>query len=990
MNNKIQLFFQILTIILLSITSVFSSQSLTLEEEILQATHFNGGVLNIPPLGNVVVISINYSLSEFVDNKSQRDVSELLLNLKNNENSTITQIVYSSDIYTWVESVNTWFNTQNGFLNASIEDELKDNKIITLDIYRNQQRVFLYIILNINYFEGIDNFSTQTLQDLNDNNALNTTLLQNFQNNLEENYTQLFLDSLTQNLLYSSVEEFEDVFNKTLQLTLAIQEFDSLSNENNLINLINSLNNIENLSFENQIFTTQLINEYNTSLSCYKELNSNKKEDFFNTLNSNTTYLTLSNIKNTSKVLCNIKFEIQEILIISNNQNTSKQLTLNNFESLDTYYNRLNILTNNSNFIIIKNNEQIYLSELINQTNNFLTNLSSLNTTHQEQLFIDIKANSQYNNLTQIMELSTLISSYYSSLENIVKNSRIGNFTTSKLNEIQINYINLETKNISSHIHTVSNENSTNNLNEEIEQIKIKITQLNTSVDIISNLNINLINSVTQNSTLFNSHNELFEIINILLNFEKKIIDLINDSKENQFSINKLIIFNNSLIEFENLSIYNTSINNFKILEIISKLSKFDNSNISSNNTIEIIIQKDLFKNKDLLSYNYIEFENTLLSLLNFRILENKLLESVNQENENISFNLTIIQEIINELQNIVNSSLNSQNMSSENLLDLQLKLDFINEVSKKPRFQSTISSLNHSIEANFHELFSNIWNTIEQNLNPTLINNSNYVYNNVEIKGISNNTYFSIIEISENQLLEYNVSTYSNSLQYFEIIGFVPINSTVKIIFEISSFNNFENFSILYYNLTQKQWIECSTFATQNINQTHINCKTSHFSFWTLQGDEIIAPSPPSNSGSSGGGGGGSSSSSNNNWNTPLSTNNENNLENITNEGQFENSNPSSNFNSQINSQVNQTNNIVREENETNLTLNQDNFEEFYEELIVIDLGNSSNNQGNNIQNNNPSSLAGYLSLNAPSIISFLIGTVVIGIILVFFVIKK
>ncbi|MFT4244893.1 MAG: hypothetical protein ACMXYB_05560, partial [Candidatus Woesearchaeota archaeon] len=768
-------------------------------------------------------------------------------NLKRNENSTVSQIIFDSDTYTWINSLENWFNKESGFLNNSIQKKLSKDKTVYLDIYRNQQRVFLSLFLEIDYLSDITYFNEEVLIELNSNKILDNVLFSNYKNNLSQEYLDFFFSSLEQNTPYSSAKEFEEKFEKILNLTLLIENFDLNSNLKNFKKIVNYLNYTENLTIENHLLSNQRIVKIHKNLFCYEKLNLSLKNDLFKSLESNSPYLSLFKIENITNLLCEILNNKKEIIQISNSLNEDLNLNLNNFENLISYYESLQKSVTNSNFTLHFNSTIKNISKFEKLTYEVIDKISNLSLTYEEQLFKDIKLNQPYSSYEELLELINSISNYYLSLEDIVNKAKKGEFSVSKLNEIKNNYELLEFENIITQIHLPHNYN--NSVDKKILEINIKIDKLNETIDIISEINKNLINF--NELDLFNSYNELFEIVDELLQFKNEVINLISSSKKKQFNFKILEDFNSSLSNFENLFLYHKITDKFNISQTYVK-------NNELKNTIENKIQKDLYNNKKNYNYDYLKFEELLINLIEFRILEFKLKNlttEVGQNETNISI-LTDITEILEmaipKLENLENISLDFQTINKEYITDLKRKLGFLKLIIDKSKFLNDILSFENKNISNFDEIILNIWTNIELNINPILINdlNKELVFENfsIHIKGIKNDSYFSINHINQSKLDDFKIKYSSNIIDYYEIIGSINENLSAKISFEISNLNNFENFSILKYQPIYKEWVDCYQFGIQTYNSTHISCEILHFSYWGLSGNKIITEESNSN----------------------------------------------------------------------------------------------------------------------------------------------
>ena len=575
-------------------------------------------------------------------------------------------------------------NSLENFINTTNIDNL--NTYENLKMYTNKSIYYKFIYMTNNTIEIYNSLKTEYIFiDENIENILNMNIninnkVSGYTNTIKNNHTEIY------NNFNTIINEIKNEKNTNLIAH-------NLYNNNLKFKIYNHYDNTGNtLAIEieggNKIFN------YDNNTNVYYEINNNSTM-FYSIKNKclNINGYTVILTKHEKSVNSNIISIVSEEEIIINNVNYDLIMV-----KIDNYKN--NVLNTKRNIEEKKENINILVQESLEEKRKFDTydwftdmndkfNISNeINTINQQVIYLN----------AYILELDLniyLYSLFDSKIKKDIKKIEFLNNYTSIINKAN------EIENVNDNT-SIENVNETillyTNLNEEI-QAPYTIGRTYTSfLNDIQKLDISYFNNITIDYETFisfmlkDNNNELIQINQI---FQNTIIqkDEILSNKTNELNnkTNEVILFinniNNSLLGKNTLVADMVSnndeyinkitgyINLYPISLLLNKLAEINdiNSIILSTGVSSIITEKSKEKNELLIEYNSIEdaIDNNIIET-------NKLLNSINDNNNNI-------QIIIRDL----NTDINTIEMKKQNIFNPGLMNDIIGGI------KNNVSNLN-------------------------------------------------------------------------------------------------------------------------------------------------------------------------------------------------------------------------------------------------------------------------------------------------------
>lgn len=656
------------------------------------------------------------------------------------------------------------------------------------------------IILNFNN-------TIQTIQNNISNNIQNTTtLLLNSIDLLNTTFTkELFLSKEVYNNQFQLIQQ-EILSNFTFlkddtTLNFEIFEFalsdlnnlfnntidwfnNSLQTTNNQISILSS-NTSQAIARSNAILT-RVIADVNISFTDYKNVSVTYFETMFHTFTNS-----LLNLQNSLET----EFEDKLQLIRSNITEISE-----NFENKIIYLNNSFITKFNQFEEQFNNTISLIQLDLL-----LLQSLTISNFTRIESKIENFYNNTISNLLNESSNIKLIINETENKLLNNIHNQSLN--ISNKLIEFQINSsqslfnlykVILQLGNILYPHSNISNmllSSQNNQSYSDLLNYFYKISNDSIIVDILND-KIHLLDEKTENN--------ITQLLNDIKLQHLQIYDLINITKQNLtlFVNNSSLNLNNSIIQLNNLLLdeKNISLNNFNELKDLLKNESLV-LNLRIKNNSELILN-ELF----LLEFSFNETIYQLSKNISKSIEEvryetnlttNKLELKINDENNLIYSNISLINKNLNVTENQLNNKiLYLKNDTLENLQLVQRNLLESINLTKWSLLNNTILPLQELVFSNYliiNNTILNLNSSLISNiigLNQSILNQLQLIKQNISIDNQKIFSNISLLNISTNEQF--------NNLKKNISLEFINTNSTIYLL--NNQLKNFTN----QYNIDQ------------------------------------------------------------------------------------------------------------------------------------------------------------------------------------------
>ena len=783
--------------------STYSEENLTtLQSSILNTISNSNNIENLNESVSRVVNEyfsknqneFNQSLvAEFVDSFNT-NLQTQITNLQNNSTSDFNIVQNINNVVSDVQNIYESKQAEISQIISEVTNENVLSKVIELaNTYQSYQSLTTQSISNISSQVNQTNLSElkETFnQQVNVLNVKNQTSLSNFKqeiygflytylsNNVDQDVLNNVIITVTNS---NSVDEVNSIVNefasniRTEENSQTINSLQYFSNDK-YSNIVSSLM-IETV--ENNVLNslTNLLQKYTNQESIQNTLASQVKNEIAksfssevkNTLNNFSFTELRTSIENVYKLqdINEFKSEFNDVLNKSENSSNSQAISYLN-----------NLLENNLSQYTAKSanilNETKYANSVKNLVNEKLHNVVSniVNNLSQVKTYSDNKNISTLLSNIKIINEKLLINNSENRLQNfnLIQNS-IENFLNNTENNYnqKLSQIKLNTTNINPEIST--NINVFESLKSEVTNehlLEIKNIISNTNTQNFNEESKNFIDEVKLYTDLINMKNQ---IILELDNFVSNTFETILDVNQNSTLVSSHQIV--SLVE-EAVSSFNTSNVSSKaityiqnVLQDVKKPELYNNTFqiITSTNILDEQVKNYLLKNNSVLAdYSLQQIMNTINQPLysNYATFHD-IKEIINKTTSTSSFGvLSEIKQYINQ----INSEENSQFVSNLKtyLTDNQASNTSVNNANFTDELKYFISEQNSYSPEAFNQVINSVTNKFE-NKSALILNE--IINNNVaKLNQVLDTLYSSVTNNQSKESVLNTLSTFVNNLQ--------------------------------------------------------------------------------------------------------------------------------------------------------------------------------------------------------------------------------